>query len=222
MNAKKCCYAIFSNVSKGDLEFHLLLNGESIPYNPKPVFLGDTFDERLCFNMHFENLRTRALSRLNIIKIFSHSSWHLTKKTLTNIYCALIRSIFDYSFFSVACVSNTNLERVQKIQNRSIRCIYRLKWDSPTCDLFPTSGILFLRERLLQLGARYLTKAIRRSNPFICPLVSGYIRSKTAITARGYEMSTPLCFFTALIAISYACTVTIKLIIFCFRLNLFK
>ena len=39
-----------------------------------------TFDERLWFNMHFENLRTRALSRLNIINIFSHSSWHLTKK----------------------------------------------------------------------------------------------------------------------------------------------
>ena len=54
--------------SKGDLEFDLLLNGESIPYNPNPAFLGVTFDERLCFNMHFENLRTRALSRLNIIK----------------------------------------------------------------------------------------------------------------------------------------------------------
>ena len=65
------------------MEFDLRLNSESIPYNPNPVFLGITFDERLCFNKHFENLRARALSRLNIIKIFSHKSWHLSKKTLT-------------------------------------------------------------------------------------------------------------------------------------------
>ena len=85
MNAKKFCYTIFSNADKGDLEFDLLLNGESIPY--------------------FENLPTRASPVAHGIS---------QKKTLTNIYCALIRSIFDYSFFSVVCVSNTNLERVQK------------------------------------------------------------------------------------------------------------
>ena len=68
MNAKKYCYTIYSNASKGDLEFYLLLNRESFPYNPNPVFLRVTFDERLCFNKHFENIRTRALSRLNIIQ----------------------------------------------------------------------------------------------------------------------------------------------------------
>ena len=105
MNAKKCCYTIFSNGRREGLEFDLRLNSESIPYNPNPVFLGITFDESLCFNKHFANLRTRALSRLNIIKIFSHKSWHLSNKTLTCIYRALIGSIFDYSFFySSLCI----------------------------------------------------------------------------------------------------------------------
>jgi hypothetical protein len=123
MNAKKCCYTIFSNGGRGDLEFDLKLNSEFIPYNPNPVFLGITFDESLCFHTHFENLRARALSRLNIIKIFSHKSWHLSRKTLTCIYRALIGSIFDYSFFSVANVSENSLGLVQRIQNRAIRCI---------------------------------------------------------------------------------------------------
>jgi len=67
------------------MEFDFRLNSESIPYNPNPVFLGITFDERLCFNKHFENLGARALSRLNILKIFSHKSLHSNKKTLTYI-----------------------------------------------------------------------------------------------------------------------------------------
>jgi hypothetical protein len=93
MNAKKCCYTIFSNGGRGDLEFDLKLNSEFIPYNPNPVFLGITFDESLCFHTHFENLRARALSRLNIIKIFSHKSWHLSRKTLTCIYRALMGNV---------------------------------------------------------------------------------------------------------------------------------
>ena len=60
MNAKKCCYTIFSNGGRGGMEFDLRLNSESIPYNSHPVFLGITFDESLCFNKHFENLRTSA------------------------------------------------------------------------------------------------------------------------------------------------------------------
>ena len=121
MNAKKCCFTIYSQGGGNGLDFDLRLNEESIPYNPNPVFLGITFDEYLCFNSHFENLRIRALKRLNIIKIFSYKSWHINRKTLTNIYRALIGSIFDYSFFTVACVAPTNLGLIQRIHNRAIR-----------------------------------------------------------------------------------------------------
>ena len=140
--------------------FELYLSGGQIPYHPIPVFLGITFDEKLSFIRHFENLLSRALKRLNIIKIFSHKSWHINSQTLINIYRALIGSIFDYSFFAVACVSESGLGLIQSIQNRAIRCIFKLKWDSPTKDLYPVSGVLFLRERFLQLGARYVSKSI--------------------------------------------------------------
>ena len=86
MNASKCCYTIFSNGGREGIDFDLSLNNELIPYNPNPVFLGITFDEHLCFNTHFANLRARALRRLNIIKIFSHKSWHINKKTLNTVF----------------------------------------------------------------------------------------------------------------------------------------
>ena len=151
------------------------------------------FDESLCFKTHFLNLRTRALKRLNILKIFSHKSWHLNKKTLTNIYSALIGSIFDYSFFTVASVAKSNLDLIQTVQNRSIRCIYKLKWDSPTKELFPLSRILPLKSRFYQLGARYLTKAIRLNNQYISRLVNDHFRSWSTITAKNNFLSTPLC-----------------------------
>jgi hypothetical protein len=203
MNASKCCYTIFSSAGRSDMELDLRLKGDHIPYNPNPVFLGIKFDESLCFNKHFENLRVRALKRLNILKIFSHKSWHLNYSTLTNIYRALIGSIFDYSFFSIACVSKTNLELIQKVQNRSIRIIYKLEWDSPTASLFSISSILQIKDRFLQLGARYIMKTFKYNNKLINVLISEYLRSWSAIT-KDLTLSTPLCHFLGFINLIYA------------------
>ena len=185
------------------MELDLRLKGDQIPYNPNPVFLGITFDESLCFNKHFANLRVRALKRLNILKIFSHKSWHLNYSSLTNIYRALIGSIFDYSFFSIACVSKTNLELIQKVQNRSIRIIYKLEWDSPTASLFSISSILQIKDRFLQLGARYIMKTFKYNNKLINVLISEYLRSWSAIT-KDLTLSTPLCHFLGFINLIYA------------------
>jgi hypothetical protein len=74
MNASKCCYTIFSGGGRGKVSLDLKLFGELIPYNPNPLFLGVTFDEYLCFNKHFQNLRVRALKRLNVISKFSRTA----------------------------------------------------------------------------------------------------------------------------------------------------
>ena len=106
MNAKKCCYTIFSKGSRDSSVFEFYLSGSQIPYNPSPIFFGITFDEKMSFNTHFENLRARAIKRLNIIKIFSHKSWHINSQTLINIYRALIGSILvTHSFQLRVCLS---------------------------------------------------------------------------------------------------------------------
>ena len=197
MNASKCCYTIFSSAGRSDMELDLRLKGDQIPYNPNPVFLGITFDESLCFNKHFANLRVRALKRLNILKNFSQKSWHLNYSTLKN------GSIFYYSFFSIACVSKTNLELIQKVQNRSIRIIYKLEWDSPTASLFSISSILQIKDRFLQLGARYIMKTFKYNNKLINVLISEYLRSWPAIT-KDLTLSTPLCHFLGFINLIYA------------------
>jgi hypothetical protein len=220
MNASKCCYTIFSGGGRGKVSLDLKLFGELIPYNPNPLFLGVTFDEYLCFNKHFQNLRVRALKRLNVIKIFSHSSWHLNKATLTNIFRALIGSLFDYSFFSVACIDCwDNLKLVQTVQNRAIRIIYKLKWDSPTKDLFPISNVLFIRARFLQMGARYIVKCFSHGNRFIKLLVEEYSGSWSENTAKASVTLTPVGAFYSIIRIAYACIVLIRLYLI---INFFK
>jgi len=116
MNASKCCYTIFSSSgNRSKIKFVCKLKDGLIPYNPNPLFLGITLDEYLNFKSHTDNLRQKAIKRLNIIKIFSHKSWKLSHETLKCIYGALIGSLFTYSFFSVARIATSNLERLQRV-----------------------------------------------------------------------------------------------------------
>ena len=130
--------------------------------------------------------------------------------TPLNINRALIGSIFDYSFFTIASVANSNLNLIQTVQNRAIRCIYKLKWDSPTGDLFRISGVLPIKDRFFQLGARYLVKIICFKNPFVCCLVSEYKRSLKAITAKN-KTCTVLCKLLNFLTFCFASNVSLRL-----------
>jgi len=193
MNADKCCYTLFSyNGNREQNFFDLKLNNGLIPYNPKPFFLGILFDEFLCFKAHVEMLRERALKRLNIIKIFCHRSWHIDVNTLKCIYNALIGSIFTYSFFAIARISKTNMERLQTVQNRAIRSIYRLDWCSPVDLIHELSGLPLIKDRLTNLGKKYIGAAEGRSE-LMELLISEYNAAKSTI--RKDNRITPLCLF---------------------------
>lgn len=182
------------------IKLDLKLGNDLIPYNTNPLFLGITFDEHLCFNKHIDGLKSRALSRLNILKIISHSSWHLNLKTLKNIYNALISSIFTYSFFIVANASRTNLEKLQIIQNQGVKCIFKLPSKFPTLLLYPVSNIPCIKNNLIRLGCRRITKSLAHNSNTI-ELVLDYLMSISSIR-RNSGIHTPLCCFLPIVAMA--------------------
>ena len=211
MNATKCCYIIFSKNGNsethfgknGQIRLKLKLKNEFIPYNPKPLFLGIVFDEYLCFNTHFTNLKSKALKRLNLIKLISHKSWHLSSQTLINVYMSLVGSIFTYSFFSVANVSQTNLNLLQLIQDRAIRCIFKTEWNFPSFLLSKLSDILPVKERFIQIGCRRLIKSLH-NNLNTNTLFQEYLNSISSIQ-RSKKRQTFLCAILPIIALANVC-----------------
>ncbi len=63
---------LLGSVRFNRLDLALFLDSERIPFDPNLIFPGVTSDEQLSFANHFENLRTRALNRLNLLKIFGN------------------------------------------------------------------------------------------------------------------------------------------------------
>jgi hypothetical protein len=202
MNVNKCSYILFGSAKFNRVDLALFLGNERIPYDPNPIFLGVTLDEQLSFAPHFEYLRTRALNRLNLLKIFSNKSWKLNNWTLNSLYRSLVGSIFDYSFFTLANVRESSLNRIQTVQNRAIRIMYKLPWDSSTSELFPLSGITSIYQRFMQLGCKYLVKALVY-NPLIKTIFSEFLSSRSSIN-RSQSLVTPFCYFSKILSLSFA------------------
>jgi hypothetical protein len=89
---------------------------------------------------------------MNIIKILSNRSWHLTKETLKTIYVALIRSIIEYSSPIYSIISMTLFNKLKAIQKNCLRIIYKQPYDARTSNLLELSNITEMKEKLDSLN----------------------------------------------------------------------
>ena len=194
MNTSKSNYTLFCK-GNTDKICNLKLFSQPLPHNPKPKFLGIVFDERLCFGDQIKYIQDKCLSRLNLIKILSHRTWKLGKNTLINIYRSLVGSVIDYNFFILPFVSSQNLNRLQSIQNKALRCILKLPFNQETGRHYSTeslnnlSGLGSISARLTELKKEYLKAALNKQNPLICPLIEEYLSSRSEIEKEGSSPS---------------------------------
>ena len=193
MNAKKWSYTVFSS-GNTDTGFSFPFNGSTISEDKAPKLLGVVLDQHLTFGKHVDHIRDRCASRLNILRIISHKSWRLSTRTLLTTYQCLIGSIIDYSAFSHSCISPTNMQKLQVIQNKSIRIIFHLSYDTNTLTYNFTHGIPTIKSRLLYLTNKYLCYALQKNTPLIAQLFAEFIDSYNSII-RDNNSTTLICSF---------------------------
>ena len=84
------------------------------------------------------------------------------------------------------------MNKLQTVQNRAIKSIYRLDWCSPVDLIHDLSGLSLVEDRLTYLGKKYISLAEGRSE-LIELLISEYNAAKPTIQKN--NKITPLCLF---------------------------
>jgi hypothetical protein len=169
----KCNYMVISKNSKLD-SFELKLNGTIIPLENNIRFLGLRIDPRMTFEHQVNHIKATCRERFNILKIISHKSWHLTKKTLVEIYHSLIRSIMEYTSFIYDLLPPSLKNLINTIQNDALRIIYQKDRTFSNEKLYELSKEKTLEIRLDELKQNYLYKAMMQRNPLIKKSYSEY------------------------------------------------
>jgi ribonuclease HI len=95
-----------------------------MPFNPSPKFLGVYLDRTLAFTKHVDEVVKKTDKKVRILAALSSKEWGWKKQHLRKVFLATIRSLLDYGAAGwQPWLSETQLERLDRAQNKALRCI---------------------------------------------------------------------------------------------------
>ena len=163
----------------------LSLYGDLLSCYPHIKFLGITLDNRMTFTKHFEEILECCNQKFRRLRILVNKKWGLSPETISQIYKQCVRPIFEYGIVSTITVSETVITKIQRVQNSFIRLALCLPKYVSSRLLHETSGLPYVRERLVYVGQNHLARM--HANP----LVEHTINSAMTNTARD-KCKTPI------------------------------
>ena len=101
-------------------DVNLTIKGVPVPVQTEAKFLGVTFDHRLSWKPHIDNLVTRCKRVTNLMKSLTGSHWGASKTGLLSVYRSLTRSKLDYGCQAYYAASASQLTRLDRIQSQCL------------------------------------------------------------------------------------------------------
>ena len=168
-NAKKTEYMIFSLKNKIPDYPELFLGNTKIAQVRTHSHLGITFDSKLTWKTHINNICTKASQRVSNIKRIRHL---IPRKTSEVLYKSLARPILEYGdvvFDNTTQEMKKLIEHVQRDALVMITCAYRR---TPTLNLYKETGFDMLEDRRKQHRLVLFYKMTHNLAPeYLCGLV---------------------------------------------------
>ena len=124
-------------------------------------FLGITFDSKLTFKKHFEEILGRCNTRYHRIRLLANKIWGPSPSTILQIYEECVRPIFEYGSLSTITTSDTIISEIQRLQNKFIQLALRLPKYISVKLLHDSSGLPYVKDRLLSCATRTLERIFK-------------------------------------------------------------
>ena len=114
---------------------------------------------------HVEEILERVNHKFHRPRLLVNKKWGPSPTTISLIYKQCVRPIFEYGIDSITTVSDSVINKLQRVQNSFIRLALRL----PNCvsarTIHEASGLPCVRKRLITVGENHLARM--HSNPFV-------------------------------------------------------
>ena len=104
----------------------LKLYGKRLKIYPQVKFLGITFDSKLTFQKHFEEILGPWNTRYHRVRLIVNKKWGPSPFTIPQIYKQCVRRIFEYGSLSTITTSDTIISKIQRLQNKFIQLALHL------------------------------------------------------------------------------------------------
>lgn len=170
LSASKSKVVVFSN-KRLIPPVRVKINNKIIPEDTEVKFLGVWLDRKLTGTPHFEYISQKCEKNINVLRSLSGVWWGAHPFTQRLMYNAIIRSHLDYASFLLDPSRKLGLQKLDKIQSKSLRIILGSMKSSPINAMQVECSEPPLSLRRQYLADRYYLKmAQHRDHPLLLKL----------------------------------------------------
>ena len=163
LNPSKTQVGLFTN-SNNAKEITLNLGRVPLTVSNEIKFLSLTFDRKLTWRHHIDNVRHRMWLRINAIKAISGRNLRMQSKTLIHLYKMWIRPIALYGAPAYYSAAKTHINKIQVIQNSALRVALRRTRRTHIEDLHQEGSLTLLKAEAVRSSHRFMEKKIDDSS----------------------------------------------------------
>ena len=98
----------------------LSLYGDLLSYYPHIKFSGITFDNRMTFTKHFEEILERCNNKFHRLRILVNKKWGPSPTTILQVYKQCVRPIFEYEIVSTITVLELSSPKYRESRTLSL------------------------------------------------------------------------------------------------------
>ena len=113
------------------------------------------------FGKYFSKIEKKARSRLLVSRFLGAKKDGLRPKTGLRLYKMLVRPILEYAC-PVVCFTNTQIEKLEKLQNFAIKTACGLRHNTKTASVRVISGIEPIQTRFAYLKLKHLYRILQK------------------------------------------------------------
>ena len=140
----------------------LNINGEKLNEKTHAKYLGLIFDNKLLWHHHLDHVASKLIKGNGLLAKLRH---FVPSQKLKMLYNALIQPHLDYGSLSWSSAAQSNLDYIQKFQNKSIRTIHFKKTQDATAPLFRSSKILPTKQNIMLNQTKFIWKYVNFKLP---------------------------------------------------------
>jgi len=118
----------------------LYLSNQKIEYSSNVRILGMLFDRKLKWLSHIKTIKHDCMTKLNILKYLTSTQLGADRKTLMQLYFALIRPKLDYGSILYSGENNSSLKLLDTVHTTAIRIATGAFRTSPCISILAEAG----------------------------------------------------------------------------------
>lgn len=170
LNKSKTEATFFTRRTKKQLpspRSRLSVVGGRIKWSDSVKYLGCHLNKSMTLKGHVDKCLAKSVAGLKSLYPLIHRRSVLSAKLKTKIYKSFLRPVLLYPIIVFPCISMTNRKRIQTCQNKFLKTLNNLPWDTKTTNLHLNLKIPLIDDFIEKLAIRAEIKYSDSENPLI-------------------------------------------------------